>query len=65
VDARYVLARLWAKQGRFGPAVRELDVLLAIAPADSGAARLRREILAAATRQDAASPLGDVSPAGR
>ena len=65
VDARYVLARLWAKQGRFGPAVRELDVLLAIAPADSGAARLRREILAAATRQVAASPLGDVSPAGR
>ena len=44
VDARYVLARLWAGAGRFDAAVAQLDTLLAIAPADSGAARLRRQI---------------------
>ena len=46
VDARYVLARLWAGAGRFGAAERQLDTLLALSPADSGAARLRREIVA-------------------
>jgi len=46
VDSRYVLARLWARAGRLEAATLQLDTLLAIAPADSGAARLRREILA-------------------
>jgi hypothetical protein len=46
VDSRYVLARLWARAGRFEAATLQLDTLLAISPADSGAARLRRQILA-------------------
>lgn len=51
VDARYVLARLWAGIGRFDAATRQLDVLLALSPADSSAARLRREIRVAAAQQ--------------
>ena len=46
VDSRYVLARLWARAGRLEAATLQLDTLLAIAPADSGAAQLRRQIQA-------------------
>ena len=47
-ESRYVLARLWARQGRFEAAAHQLDTLLAITPADSGAVRLRRQIAEAA-----------------
>jgi tetratricopeptide (TPR) repeat protein len=59
VDARYVLARLWARAGRLDAAVLQLDTLLAIAPADSGATRLRRQVIAAA-----AQPLGAAGDPG-
>lgn len=53
LDSRYVLARLWARAGRLEAATRQLDTLLAMSPADSGAFRLRQQIQAFA-----AQPLG-------
>lgn len=53
VDSRYVLARLWARAGRLEAATFQLDTLLAITPADSGAAQLRRQI-----QMVAGQPLG-------